>query len=160
MDKAKHLCEWLDGKWLEHYVYQIIQQIKKDKPDTRLGVSAHPQSEQNGSGNIGAESDIWLGMGIHPKSEQNGPEYDYDIDIGVMQGYRLYAISCTTDADSGMCKLKLFEAYLRARNMAGDQAHVGLVCMTAQNLNTKLVVGGRQGQGACFWPATSAKPVR
>jgi len=72
-------------------------------------------------------------MGIHPQSEQGVP--DYDIDIGVMQGYRLYAISCTTDADPGMCKLKLFEAYVRARNMAGDEAHVGLVCLAANPKN-------------------------
>lgn len=104
--KVKHLCEWLDGKWLEHYVYQIVQRIKEEEPDSRL----HD-----------------IGMGIHPQIEQDGPQYD--VDIGVMQGYRLYAISCTTDADPGMCKLKLFEAYLRARNMAGDEAHVGLVCM-------------------------------
>lgn len=107
MGKARYLCEWLDGKWLEHFAYQAIQEIKK-KPDSRL----HD-----------------IGMSIHPQSEQDGPEYD--IDIGVMQGYRLYAISCTTDADPGMCKLKLFEAYVRARNMAGDEAHVGLICLTA-----------------------------
>lgn len=111
MDKARYLCEWLDGKWLEHFAYQAIQEIKK-KPDSRL----HD-----------------IGMGIHPQSEQGVP--DYDIDIGVMQGYRLYAISCTTDADPGMCKLKLFEAYVRARNMAGDEAHVGLVCLAANPKN-------------------------
>lgn len=107
VDKAEHLCKWLDGTWLEHFAYQAIQEIKK-KPDSRL----HD-----------------IGMGIRPQSEKGGP--DYDIDIGVMQGYRLYAISCTTDTDPGMCKLKLFEAYVRARNMAGDEAHVGLVCLTA-----------------------------
>lgn len=103
--KARHLCEWLDGKWLEHYVYQLLYQIKK-RQECRL----HD-----------------IGMGVCPKSEPNMPEYE--IDIAVMQGYRLYAISCTTDDDPGMCKLKLFEAYVRARNMAGDEAHVGLVCM-------------------------------
>ena len=110
--KIKHLCEWLDGKWLEHFVYQAIQQFKQVKPGAQL----HD-----------------IGMGIRPKSEPDSPEYD--IDIGVMQGYRLYAISCTTDADPGMCKLKLFEAYLRARNMAGDETHVGLVCMADRPAN-------------------------
>jgi NAD(P)H-hydrate repair Nnr-like enzyme with NAD(P)H-hydrate epimerase domain len=31
-----------------------------------------------------------------------------------------------------MCKLKLFEAYVRARNLAGDEARVGLVCMAKE----------------------------
>lgn len=102
----KHLCEWLDGKWLEHYVYYVLSQIKAQQPESRI----HD-----------------IGMGIRPQSESDSPEYD--IDIGVMQGYRLYAISCTTDTNPGMCKLKLFEAYIRARNMAGDESCVGLVCM-------------------------------
>ncbi|MCS6841056.1 MAG: hypothetical protein NZ701_09765 [Roseiflexus sp.] len=104
MQKARHLCEWFDGKWLEHYVLDCVSRIQ-----TQCGIHD-------------------AGMGIRPKSEEDRPEYD--IDIGVMQGYRLYAISCTTDADPGMCKLKLFEAYLRARNMAGDEAYIALVCMS------------------------------
>ncbi|MDW8233855.1 MAG: DUF1887 family CARF protein [Roseiflexaceae bacterium] len=103
IQKVRHLCEWLDGKWLEHYVLDCVSRIQ-----TQCGIHD-------------------VGMGIRPKSEEDRPEYD--IDIGVMQGYRLYAISCATDADPGMCKLKLFEAYLRARNMAGDEAYVALVCM-------------------------------
>ncbi len=103
LKKIKHLCEWLDGKWLEHYVFSLVNQIKDD-------CRIHD-----------------AGMGIRPKTEEDRSEYD--VDIGVMQGYRLYAISCTTDADRGMCKLKLFEAYLRARNLAGDEAYVALVCM-------------------------------
>ncbi len=116
--KVKHLCEWLDGKWLEHYVFHVISQVKNQRPASRI----HD-----------------IGMGIRPKNEPDSPEYD--IDIGVMQGYRLYAISCTTDADPGMCKLKLFEAYIRARNMAGDEAGVGLVCMAdkPENLQRQVV---------------------
>jgi hypothetical protein len=116
--KIKHLCEWLDGKWLEHYVFHVISQVKNQRPESRI----HD-----------------IGMGIRPKSEPDSPEYD--IDIGVMQGYRLYAISCTTDADPGMCKLKLFEAYIRARNMAGDETCVGLICMAdkPENLQRQIV---------------------
>ncbi|MGB9753774.1 hypothetical protein [Roseiflexus castenholzii] len=113
--KVKHLCEWFDGKWLEHYVFECISQIKND-------CNVHD-----------------VGMGIRPQSDKDRPEYD--VDIGVMRGYRLYAISCTTDADSGMCKLKLFEAYLRARNMAGDEAYVALVCMADNPEKIELHIG-------------------
>jgi hypothetical protein len=117
-EKVKHLCEWLDGKWLEHYAFQALKRVREERPESRI----HD-----------------IGMGIRPQSEPDSPEYD--IDIGVMQGYRLYAISCTTDADPGMCKLKLFEAYLRARNMAGDEAFVGLICMADKPENLERQVG-------------------
>lgn len=107
--KNKKLCEWLDGKWLEHYVYSCLCQIRAQQP--ALGLHD-------------------LGMNICPKNPQQGSEHE--IDIGAMQGYRLYAISCTTDDDPSMCKLKLFEAYVRARNLAGDEARVGLVCMAKE----------------------------
>lgn len=106
LQKIKHLCEWMDGKWLEYHVLSILRQIAETRPQCKI---------------------YDFGMGIKPKNETDSPEYD--VDIGVMQGYRLYAISCTTDDDKGMCKLKLFEAFERARNMGGDEAHVGLICM-------------------------------
>jgi hypothetical protein len=106
LKNEKQLCGWLDGKWLEHYVYSHLCQIQAQQPESRL----HD-----------------LGMNICPKNPQQGSEHD--VDIGAMQGYRLYVISCTTDDSPGMCKLKLFEAYVRARNLAGDEARVGLVCM-------------------------------
>jgi hypothetical protein len=116
--KVKHLCEWLDGKWLEHYVFHVISKVKNQRPESRIHDT---------------------GMGIRPKNEPDSPEYD--IDIGVMQGYRLYAISCTTDADPGMCKLKLFEAYIRARNMAGDEGmcRLGLHGRQTENLQRQVV---------------------
>jgi hypothetical protein len=106
LPKIKHLCEWLDGKWLEYHILNTIRQIAETRPQCKI---------------------YDFGMGVKPKNETDSPEYD--VDIGVMQGYRLYAISCTTDDDKGMCKLKLFEAFERARNMGGDEAHVGLICM-------------------------------
>ena len=92
-------------KWLEYHVLHLLQTMQQEDPECKL----HD-----------------CGMGIKPKIEPDHPEFD--VDIGAMQGYRLYAISCTTDAQPSMCKLKLFEAYERARNMGGDEAHVGLVC--------------------------------
>ncbi|MCB0257119.1 MAG: hypothetical protein KDI55_25645 [Anaerolineae bacterium] len=104
--KAKHFCEWLDGKWLEYHVLDILQTLAKD----RLHGKIHDP-----------------GMGVKPANESEGSEYE--VDIGVMQGYRLYAISCTTGDDKSLYKLKLFEAYERARNMGGDEARVGLICL-------------------------------
>jgi hypothetical protein len=44
-----------------------------------------------------------------------------------MQGHRLFYISVTTDASKKLNKSKLFEAYVRAQQLGGDQAEVGLV---------------------------------
>lgn len=36
-------------------------------------------------------------------------------------------ISCTTDSKHSLCKQKLFEAHLRAKQLGGDEARVALV---------------------------------
>jgi len=45
-----------------------------------------------------------------------------------MRGYQLFAISCTTDNNRGLCKSKLFEASIRAQQMGGSEARVALMC--------------------------------
>ncbi len=39
----------------------------------------------------------------------------------------MFAISCTTGSNKGLIKQKLFEAYVRARQLGGDEARVGVV---------------------------------
>ena len=46
------------------------------------------------------------------------------------RGYQLFAISVSTTSKRDLCKVKLFEAYLRARQMGGDEARVALICCT------------------------------
>jgi hypothetical protein len=53
---------------------------------------------------------------------------NFEFDVAFLRGYQLFALSCTTDTEPGLCKLKLFEAYRRARQMGGDEARVALVC--------------------------------
>jgi len=45
-----------------------------------------------------------------------------------MRGYQFCAIFRSTDTRKGLLKLKLFEAYVRARQLGGDEARVALVC--------------------------------
>ncbi|HXK58586.1 MAG TPA: hypothetical protein PLP42_01710 [Acidobacteriota bacterium] len=51
------------------------------------------------------------------------------IDVAVVRGHRLYLISCTTDTTIGICKSKLFEVAMRARQLGGDLARSALVCL-------------------------------
>lgn len=126
--KNKHFCEWLDGKWLEHYVLQQIKEI------------ASNQSIQ----------DYGLNFDIDLMGTKNG----FEFDVAFTVGYQLFAISCTTTSNRSLCKSKLFEAYLRAQQMGGDEARVGLVCcsdepdslkaeMASTLSNRKIAVFGR-----------------
>jgi hypothetical protein len=96
--EAGELAEWLDGKWLEHYTLWALRQI-----------ASECQIHQSG-------------MHLEPK------ERDFEFDVAAMRGHQLFALSCSTESKKGVLKLKLFEAYVRARQMGGEEARVGLVC--------------------------------
>lgn len=99
IEHCDHLAKWLDGKWLEHDTIAAFQQVAD-------------QCEVHN-----------YGMNLEPLGE---PQFEFD--VAAMRGYQLFAISCTTELGVGRCKLKLFEAYVRARQLGGDEARVGLVC--------------------------------
>jgi hypothetical protein len=101
--KIKHICKWLDGEWLEHYVLQKVQEISETK-------------------NI-YESATSFDIAVSD-SKQN----KFEFDVAFTRGYQLFAISCTTISFKSDCKQKLFEAYIRARQLGGDEARVALVC--------------------------------
>lgn len=100
--KNKHFCEWLDGLWLEHYVLKQIQYL--------------------------AECGYINNYGMTFQVPLPGTKQGFEFDVAFTRGYQLFALSCTTASKRDMCKQKLFEAYLRARQMGGDEARVALVC--------------------------------
>ena len=97
----KHLAKWLDGKWLEHYVLDAFQKIAAE---------------------VGLHEVV---MNIEAPIGQT----KFEFDVAAIRGYQLFAVSCTTSASKGLCKSKLFEAYLRSHQMGGDEAHTALVSM-------------------------------
>lgn len=53
---------------------------------------------------------------------------EYDLDVAAMLGYQLFAVSCiASERANGETKKHLFEAYMRARQLGGDEARVALV---------------------------------
>lgn len=54
---------------------------------------------------------------------------EFEIDLALVRGHRLYVISCTTDTTLGLCKSKLFEVAMRARQLGGDLARFALVSL-------------------------------
>ena len=103
--KVDDLAEWLDGKWLEHYVLDVVSQI------------------------AGACHLHDYGMSLMTEGQS------FEFDVAAMCGYQIFALSCTTSSEKGLCKHTLFEAYIRARQMGGDEARVALVCCY-QNLES------------------------
>jgi len=91
-------ARWLEGEWLESYVLQCLIQ--------------------------NADACRLNDWGMDLRSEEN----KFQFDVATIRGYQLFAISCTTSKDTDLCKSKLFEAYVRAKQMGGDEARVGLVC--------------------------------
>ncbi len=97
-NKPQRFCEWLYGKWLEHYVLDVLNEL--------AGSLCLHECAQN----------IVL------------KEVRFEVDVIAIRGYQLFVFSCSTDTQKGLLKLKLFEAYVRARQLGGDEARVALVC--------------------------------
>ncbi len=97
-ESAEHFCEWLDGKWLEHHVLDVLNHLA---PNLELEQCAQNIETQ---------------------------EVQFDVDVVALRGYQLFAFSCSTGSKKGLLKTKLFEAYIRARQLGGDEGRIALVC--------------------------------
>ncbi|MEW6771597.1 MAG: DUF1887 family CARF protein [Bacillota bacterium] len=95
--------KWLTGTWLEHYVLDVLNGLSKD-----LQLHERIQSIQT--------------CGVQ-----------FEVDVVAVRGYQLFAFSCKAKSEEskggkGELKLALFEAYVRAQQLGGDEARVALVC--------------------------------
>lgn len=91
------LYEWFNGKWLEHYTLWAVQHVAEE-------CEVHDA--------------VW---NLVPKKGK------FDLDVAAFKGYQLFAISCATYDRKREIKIKLFEADIRARQLGGDEAKVGVV---------------------------------
>jgi len=57
------------------------------------------------------------------------PPSEFEIDVALIRGHRLHVVSCTIDRRKPLCKSKLFEVAMRARQMGGDLARSALVSL-------------------------------
>lgn len=98
---AEEICGWIDGKWLEHDVLNIVAEMQAalHLQDYARSVSPHTRGRT-----------------------------EFEVDVVALRGYQLFAFSCGTDSSHKTLKLKLFEAYVRTRQLGGDEARVALVC--------------------------------
>lgn len=113
LEKSKDACRWLDGLWLEHYTLHQIHELSK-----KFTGLINDNNNKN-------DETLFKGMSFKVKDAK---KEKFEFDVAFVKDYQLFALSCTTDASKGLCKSKLFEVYIRARQLGGEQARVALVC--------------------------------
>jgi len=124
---GRSFCEFIDGKWLEHFTLEAVQFCQ----------SARGLRD--------------VGMNLEVKLQT--PKVEFELDVIAMRGYQLFVFSCSTSTNKKELKLKLLEVYARARQIGGDEARVALVCPTgAPNALEEEARGdiGREGRVKVF----------
>lgn len=99
---ATDLAQWLDGKWLEHFVLQQIADLQDNDSHTNL-------------------YDCGRNVRI------NRP-WNFEADVAAMCGYQLHLFSCYSGGDDPRARQKLFEIFTHARQLGGEAARAALVC--------------------------------
>jgi hypothetical protein len=112
--ELERLGKWFLSNWLEDYVYLAFAGALLGHCHTQVvaGVRFAPLEFQ------GEEMQ-------HQKSVYK----DFEIDVAVILGYQLVAISCYAGSSAQTAKQKGFEAIHRARQLGGNEALAILVCL-------------------------------
>lgn len=111
---AKSIVRFLDGEWLEYYVYSLLKEHFADKK-------------------IEIEIDIEIKRRDWPIGNLN-----FQIDLLLINGYQLVGISCTTSNRKDVCKGKGFEIFLRTRQIGGEEAKAILITRVPEESREKL----------------------
>ena len=90
-------------------------------------------------------TDFWMNVlgEIRELPKDRWPEFD----ILALRGYQLFFISCTTKDARSELKSKLIEAFVRARQLGGDEACVALACQREDPTLEKELQHALQVQG-------------
>ncbi len=95
---------FLDGKWLEGYVYMILKQ-KTEKEFSRR--------------NIPIEANWYI--------KKTKGKKTFELDVILINGYQVCGISCTTSNYESRCKSKGFEVLHRVNQIGGEEAKAILI---------------------------------
>lgn len=83
----------------------------------------------------------------------------FEIDVALVRGHRFYVISCTTGLKISLCKSKLFEVAVRARQLGGDLARSALVCLLDGRDNKSSFIDQLRNDLADVWEAPNKPKV-
>jgi len=106
--------KFLDGGWLELYVYNVLKEKLKDDKIT-IDVN-------------------W----VIKKSEWQRPHQNFELDLILIKGYQLIGISCTTSEKRRECKSKGFEIFMRTRQIGGEEARAVLITRLSETQRYEL----------------------
>lgn len=107
----KRWYKFIGGEWLEEWVGAILRELSlTPEPEIVVGVNAF----------------------------RGETRAQLEVDVAVVRGYRSYFISCTTNETKAICKPKLFEVAVRARQLGGDLARAALVCLAKEPTTKEL----------------------
>ena len=113
-ERVKVTVELLDGKWLEDYVFDVIDSsLKADSKLDPLLAAKQITIESN-----------WE---IVKKSAGGATGKKFELDVILLNGYQVCGISCTTIKKEGFSKNKGFEIVHRTRQIGGEEARSILV---------------------------------
>lgn len=101
----KSCSTFFTGHWLEEYALDSLRQVTGDLKILHYGVDVNPKPM--GRSKVGRE---------------------FNLDLAAMCGYQLFAISCIATHRAQKAKEHLFEVFVRARQLGGDEARFALVC--------------------------------
>jgi hypothetical protein len=122
-------CDFLEGGWLESWCSGFVQ-------------------------DIATGSEVLVGVDCKRSKGRQ-----FEIDIVLVRGHRIYVISCTTDTKIGLCKSKLFEIAMRARQLGGDLARSALVCLLHGSDSNGFFIDQLRNDIADIWDAPNTPEV-
>ncbi|QER41264.1 DUF1887 domain-containing protein [Thermodesulfobacterium sp. TA1] len=100
--RVKDSIEFLDGLWLEWYVYREL----KDKLE-----------------DLGLKEKLQFGLSLKAQKDSK----PFELDLFIVNGYQLIGISITTEDRSNVCKLKGFEIIHRVKQIGGEEGRAFLI---------------------------------
>jgi len=106
IEDIKYTVKFLDGMWLEWYVYNEIRSKLWEK---------------------GLQEGKHFGISLEAKKENSSKSPNFELDIFIINGYQLVGLSITTSDNQGACKLKGFEVIHRVRQIGGDESEAILI---------------------------------
>ena len=142
---CKDMRTFLEGIWLEYVALDAfakrLQKIKCTRKD-------------NGHDYIRDNYALYRGVYVRRKvndsdtsseneqsSSNRSPKY-FELDVVTVLGYQVVVTSCATTTNEREVKIKATEAYLRAKQLGGDEARVIMLCnltdAEAQSLENQL----------------------
>ena len=112
--RLKKSLELFNGRWLEHYIASILNELIEDREEE--------EEECSWGMNLKAVSrDIQF---AHAPNQIR----DFEIDNFLIRGYQFFGISATTSSRPMNCKHKAFEIFHRSDQIGGDESRSILVC--------------------------------